>query len=318
MNGTSLVESSIALPGGAAAVYQGGTNPAFYRHSDWLGSSRLASTSGGGLYDSSGYGPNGEPYDEALGGSGGVDRVFTGKEQTALEGLYDFPAREYSPMQSRWLSPDPAGLGAVDPNHPQSWNRYAYALNQPLRLTDPLGTDTGDQDDPCQNANSPCPNLGTIAVANARGYYHDITDYLMMYNAMQWLSWATNETIYYPTGIVQLSDAVRVGPSPRNAGSTTSGCLTGAVKRNAFAFALDAAGVGAGFLPGGDVVVAGAQMAVDVGATANSAIDGDAVGALGDRFWVPSRRDGSWGEIHGCWRKGNTLCGRGLECSWVF
>lgn len=42
-------------------------------------------------------------------------------------------------MQGRWLSPDPSGLAAVDPTNPQSWNRYVYALNNPLRYTDPLG-----------------------------------------------------------------------------------------------------------------------------------------------------------------------------------
>ena len=35
--------------------------------------------------------------------------------------------------------PDPAGLGAVDPTNPQSWNRYAYVLNNPLSSVDPTG-----------------------------------------------------------------------------------------------------------------------------------------------------------------------------------
>jgi hypothetical protein len=48
--------------------------------------------------------------------------------------------REYSAsQQGRWVSPDPAGLAAVIPTNPQSWNRYAYVNNNPLRLTDPLG-----------------------------------------------------------------------------------------------------------------------------------------------------------------------------------
>jgi hypothetical protein len=32
---------------------------------------------------------------------------------------------------------DPTGLNAVDLSNPQSWNRYAYALNNPLSNTDP-------------------------------------------------------------------------------------------------------------------------------------------------------------------------------------
>ena len=44
-------------------------------------------------------------------------------------------------MQGRWISPDPAGLSAVDPSNPQSWNRYAYVLNNPLSAIDLLGLD---------------------------------------------------------------------------------------------------------------------------------------------------------------------------------
>jgi hypothetical protein len=36
------------------------------------------------------------------------------------------------------MHPDPAGLAAVDPSNPQSWNRYGYVLNDPTALVDPL------------------------------------------------------------------------------------------------------------------------------------------------------------------------------------
>jgi RHS repeat-associated protein len=55
--------------------------------------------------------------------------------------LYDFPAREYG-IQGRWASPDPAGLSAVNPLVPQSWNRYAYTQNSPMNAIDPTGTVT--------------------------------------------------------------------------------------------------------------------------------------------------------------------------------
>ena len=41
--------------------------------------------------------------------------------------------------QGRWFTPDPLG---GDIMNPQSLNRYAYALNNPTTLTDPLGLDT--------------------------------------------------------------------------------------------------------------------------------------------------------------------------------
>lgn len=74
------------------------------------------------------------------------NRSFTGQNQDLTSGssglLYDFLYREQHSTQGRWISPDPAGTAATDPTNPQTWNRYGYALNNPLLLTDPLGLDT--------------------------------------------------------------------------------------------------------------------------------------------------------------------------------
>jgi RHS repeat-associated protein len=48
-------------------------------------------------------------------------------------GLHDFLFREYA-QYGRWISPDPAGVAPVDISNPQSWNRYAYVLNNPTGL----------------------------------------------------------------------------------------------------------------------------------------------------------------------------------------
>jgi RHS repeat-associated protein len=50
-----------------------------------------------------------------------------------------FGAREYDKTPGRWFSPDPAGLEAVDPSNPQTWNLYAYVMHNPLSLRDPGG-----------------------------------------------------------------------------------------------------------------------------------------------------------------------------------
>jgi hypothetical protein len=47
--------------------------------------------------------------------------------------------RQLSTTEGRWTTPDPAGMGAVNPGNPQSWNRYAYVSNNPLTNVDPTG-----------------------------------------------------------------------------------------------------------------------------------------------------------------------------------
>jgi RHS repeat-associated protein len=62
----------------------------------------------------------------------------TGKERDAETGLDYFGARYLSSTQGRWTSPDPTLL-SVNAYNPQSWNRYTYVLNNPLKFIDPLG-----------------------------------------------------------------------------------------------------------------------------------------------------------------------------------
>jgi len=89
------------------------------------------------------------PYGEDYNGSGTTDLAFTDQNQDTAKGgwstnLYDFILREYRTAHGRWTSPDPAGLGAVDPTNPQTWNRYAYVVNNPMAMVDLLGDDCYD------------------------------------------------------------------------------------------------------------------------------------------------------------------------------
>ncbi|MBZ5543330.1 MAG: RHS repeat-associated core domain-containing protein [Acidobacteriia bacterium] len=70
--------------------------------------------------------------------------------------------RMYNPRLYRWLSPDPL---AGNITNPQSLNRYAYALNDPCDLVDPLGLG------PCSyniKINSP-KRVATTSVLPRRG-----------------------------------------------------------------------------------------------------------------------------------------------------
>lgn len=66
--------------------------------------------------------------------------MFTSKERDAETGLDYFGARYMSSAQVRFTSPDPL-MASAHASNPQSWNRYAYTLNNPLRFVDPNGMD---------------------------------------------------------------------------------------------------------------------------------------------------------------------------------
>ncbi len=63
---------------------------------------------------------------------------FTGKERDSATGLDYFGARYMSSAQGRFTSFDPAFESELL-EYPQTWNRYSYVYNNPLRLTDPDG-----------------------------------------------------------------------------------------------------------------------------------------------------------------------------------
>jgi RHS repeat-associated protein len=165
----SLQKAFVPLPGGSMAVYTS-SGLEYYRHSDWIGSSRFASTPTRALHYDGAYAPFGEAYAQ----SGTTDLSFTGMNQDTVANLYDFAAREYG-IQGRWPSPDPAGLWSVQLFDPQSLNRYAYVRNSPLELIDPSGFDDdgSDDDEQCDNGvcQSPttcdatgCSNTQTVTV----------------------------------------------------------------------------------------------------------------------------------------------------------
>jgi len=84
---------------------------------------------------------------------------FTGQERDSETGLDYFQARYFGGALGRFTSPDPTNAGA-DLANPQSWNGYAYVMNNPLNSIDPFGLDridcAGVQSDACVSA-SPDP-----------------------------------------------------------------------------------------------------------------------------------------------------------------
>jgi RHS repeat-associated protein len=113
------------------------------------------------------YTPFGEHYDENVGDSG----FFAGNVSiwpSFMDG-YAATFRLYEFHEGRWVSPDPAGLGAVDVTNPQSWNRYAYVLNNPASHVDPSGTCSQNADGTySDNGGEPCVDpSGTSVTVSA-------------------------------------------------------------------------------------------------------------------------------------------------------
>lgn len=63
-------------------------------------------------------------------------RGFTGHENLDRTGFIHMNGRVYDPQLARFLSPDPL---VQTPTNSQSWNRYSYVFNNPLKYTDPSG-----------------------------------------------------------------------------------------------------------------------------------------------------------------------------------
>ncbi len=90
---------------------------------------------------------NGVSYDTLSGAqlkdmTFGTTRGFTDHEHLDGIGLIHMNGRVYDPVVGRFVSPDP---WIQDPENSQSFNRYSYVWNNPLRYTDPTGEYTEEE-----------------------------------------------------------------------------------------------------------------------------------------------------------------------------
>ncbi|MBI4398396.1 MAG: hypothetical protein HY586_04660, partial [Candidatus Omnitrophica bacterium] len=121
-----------------AATENDGTEvKTYYYHSDHLGGSNTITDENGRQVELVEYTPYGEISRHEVDPETRERRhKFTGQEQDKETGLYYYGARYYDPEIGRFISPDSF---VQDPSDPQSFNRYAYARNNPVNLIDPTG-----------------------------------------------------------------------------------------------------------------------------------------------------------------------------------
>jgi RHS repeat-associated protein len=154
-------------------VYAGGrllagTKPGdttYHYHLDHLGSPRLITDGNGVRQAYHVYYPYGEEATAADQDSEtmkftGHERVFAVEEGTnpAADDLDYMHARWCSPVTGRFMSFDPIG---GNPWRPQSFNRYAYVLGNPLNYVDPFGLRAGDADEPFVDEITVCADAET-------------------------------------------------------------------------------------------------------------------------------------------------------------
>jgi RHS repeat-associated protein len=137
-SGQTPQQVTLPLPGSGSVVYgvQCTGVPIGYNHKDWHGNTRITTTQSQGLLRQAEFSPFGQLYDKT---SCCQPLQFDSANMETLTNVYDMPNRNLHSIQGRWIQPDPAGRRAVDVTNPQSWNRYAYVLNNPLSFNDPTG-----------------------------------------------------------------------------------------------------------------------------------------------------------------------------------
>ena len=126
-----------------------GTN---YTTSDHLGSPRVITSASGAVVSRHDYMPFGEEVCSGVGArtvgigfcaNDGMRQKFTSHERDIETGLDYFIGRYYTSAQGRFTSTDPLSESGRM-GLPQSWNRYAYVLNNPATLVDPSGLSDED------------------------------------------------------------------------------------------------------------------------------------------------------------------------------
>ena len=157
INGYQLTFSStsIRVYFGGKLVSQDGTNPMIQ---DRLGSLRVDASG-----NKTGFYPYGE--DKGAPAANGQVKFATYTRDSGTSTDYA-DQRYYGWNYGRFLTPDPY-MGRARAARPQSWNRYAYVVGDPVNSTDPLGLDafngyptgcgvsfSGNQTGPPSNCNS--------------------------------------------------------------------------------------------------------------------------------------------------------------------
>jgi RHS repeat-associated protein len=132
-------------------------NQVLYLAGDHLGTTSVVVNGSGIKMAESRHRPYGEVRWPAEDGGFPTNYRFTGQRLDSALGIYHMGARWYDPYIARWLSAD-----TLVPHraNPQSFNRYSYVLENPLKYRDPTGhMDDAGNDSGCGLPECALPTL---------------------------------------------------------------------------------------------------------------------------------------------------------------
>jgi len=185
----------------AQRVGSGSSYTTTYVHQDSLGSTSLVTDSNGAQVGTT---MKYLPFGLTQTGSVNTTKEFTGQRLDST-GLYYYNARYYDPAIGRFISADTVIQNLADP---QSFNRYSYCTNNPLKYTDPSGHIVEfENETTCMNLINSSLDNGTelssdqLAMVNQwadlrNGWYtlstidHEETQKLENDSAVIYISWA--------------------------------------------------------------------------------------------------------------------------------
>jgi RHS repeat-associated protein len=150
---------------GQQIAYRAQNGQTFFEHQDILGTERARTNYLGqiaGTFPSLAFG-DGYSESSVLPGADQDNHFFAQLDKDSESTTEHAQFRQYSPTEGRWMSPDPYD-GSYRASTPQSFNRYAYAMNRPLSGIDPLGLDLIDPPVGGDGGGDGCPYFDCINV----------------------------------------------------------------------------------------------------------------------------------------------------------
>ena len=131
-----LMQAAIALLALASAIATAGEVITYF-HNDISGTPLVATDASGNVVWKENYRPYGDRLNNEVASSNN-ELWFAGKPYDSSTGLSYMGARYYDPVLGRFMGVDSVGF---DEANIHSFNRYAYANNNPYRYVDPDGKD---------------------------------------------------------------------------------------------------------------------------------------------------------------------------------